>query len=136
MTVGYGKDLFCDPRAGLLTGKTVTGATLVKQAAERRATTVNGELLSNEASEAYGFDLASFVTGIPVGEDSNGLETLVQQSLKAQILQDDRVEAVTVRTHVERLAGGLAELSVAVYIRPVGAEEDFTFTVAIEDLKL
>ncbi len=88
MAVDFGRDVSCT--TSIKTGRYVTGARLVAEAAFRRLTTPRGMLRGGEEEANYGMDLSAEV-GKTQREDRS-LPGRITNELK----KDERIESVTV----------------------------------------
>lgn len=128
MSTGFGTDLWC--LDALKTGRLVSGAELVAQAIYRRLTTARGTLRDGADGEVYGTDVADFV-GL-VGPD-NAVDA-IPDVIVAEVLQDDRVDSVSVKSSIARDAAGRVAITVDIAATLADEGGDFTLTLGISDV--
>lgn len=87
----FGREMSCT--TSMRTGRTITGARLVAEAAFRRLSTPRGMLRGGEEEASYGFDLTSKIGSITSAADIEALPGQISSELR----KDERIESVTVR---------------------------------------
>jgi hypothetical protein len=85
----FGKDTSC--LTGLRTGRFVTGARLVAEAAYRRITTPRGTLQGGEDEANYGIDLADLIGSAT----SPSAVAALPGQIQSELLKDERIASVT-----------------------------------------
>lgn len=133
MAQGYGADTWCGD--SMVTGRLSRGVTHVVLALYRRLITPRGTLRpvnenSNEEELSYGFDLAQFVGA--VGPELAVL--IAPPQICAELQKDDRVLAVDCVGRYAYNPDGTAILYFDVTGVLLEANEDFAFTVKIDNV--
>jgi hypothetical protein len=121
----FGRDLSCT--ASLRTGRYVTGARLVAEAAYRRLTTPRGMLSGGEEEAIYGLDLTELTGAIASDAEAATIGGRVQ----AELLKDDRVTSVEVSVTATSSGPAVA------YEIAIVAQTDagpFDLTLAVDDV--
>lgn len=96
--VNYGREVSCT--TSLLTGRYVSGVTVVAQAIYRRLTTPRGLLLGGESEACYGLDLMSLVGSVSDSRSASSLPGRIENECR----KDERIE--TVKATVVRTVDG------------------------------
>jgi len=92
----YGREVSCT--TSLRTGRYVSGARLVAEAAYRRLTTPRGMLRGGEGAANYGLDLTELVgKGRP-----DSVAAALPARIRAELEKDERIEAVDVEVLVTK----------------------------------
>jgi hypothetical protein len=120
----YGLDVACTD--SMRTGRLVSGARLVAEAAYRRLITPRGSLRGGEAEANYGLDLAQLV-----GANVRGESQTWPDRIKSELLKDERIESLTVGM-VETATGPTK--SVSFTIEAETSEGPFELVLAVADL--
>lgn len=134
MTVGYGRDTWCDTN-GIQPGRIASGPMALVLAMIRRVTSTRGTLrgLSDDAPQrAYGLDLPGYVGAV-------GYPTAVQAIpalLRGEWLKDDRIADVDVKTTVSTDPAGLMSITLDVHVTPADEALDFVFTLSVDDVSV
>lgn len=108
MTVDFGKDTSCTD--SLRTGRFVTGARLVAEAAYRRITTPRGVLRGGEDEQNYGIDLAEFI-GAQAGPS---VKAMLPGVIRNELDKDERIDSVEVDVVEKRNPDGLVEYQISI----------------------
>src|SRR5262245_61811739 len=90
MTTNFGRDLSCS--TSIRSGRFVSGARLVAEAAYRRLTTPRGMLRGSEEEQNYGID----VTELVGSATSPATVATLQGRIRAELEKDERIESVNV----------------------------------------
>jgi len=104
ITTTYGKDVSCT--STMRTGRLVTGARLVAEAAYRRLITPPGTLRGGEEEENYGIDLP----GLVGGSNPASLAATLPGRIRTELLKDERI--VSVDAAVELVAEDEIEVTI------------------------
>jgi len=119
----FGRDLSCTD--SLRTGRYVTGARLVAEAAYRRLTTPRGMLRGGEEEATYGLDLSELVGSVASDADAATLAGRIE----AELLKDDRIESVAVTVTATREG---PSTTFVVAIRATTAAGPFDLTLGVD----
>jgi len=90
MTANFGRDTSCT--SSLKTGRFVTGARLVAEAAYRRLTTPRGMLRGAEEEANYGIDLAELIGNV----NPKAAAAALPERIRAELSKDERIDSVAV----------------------------------------
>lgn len=106
-SIGAGRDVSCtDSRK---TGRFVTGARLVAEAAYRRVTTPRGTLRGGEEEANYGIDLADLI-----GSNTTALSAaMLPGQIRAELAKDERIETTDVNV-VTTVAGPAVSFNITI----------------------
>ncbi len=119
---GYGSDTWCTD--SLVTGRLVSGRTLVAQALYRRLITPRGMLADDDT---YGLDLAGYVGAVGTTVALAALPSLV----RAELLKDDRVSDVAVTSAISTERSGLVSIALEIGVVLTDESEQFSLTVGV-----
>lgn len=101
MSTTLGRDTSCT--TDLRTGRTVTGARLIAEAAFRRLSTPRGMLRGGEDEANYGFDLTTKIGSTTSNSDLRSLPS----QIKGEVRKDERIEDVQVVVTKQSLGPGV-----------------------------
>ncbi len=118
--VDYGRDVSCT--TSLKSGRFVTGAMLVGEAAYRRLTTPRGMLRGGEDEQNYGLDLTSLIGNT----NPKAAAASLPARIRSELLKDERIETVDVDILVSE-AG--PETTFTITIQCVTGDGPFTLKV-------
>lgn len=90
MAVDFGREMSCT--TSLKTGRYVTGARLVAEAAYRRITTPRGMLTGGPEEDNYGIDLLDLIGSV----SSSALRASVPGRIRNELTKDERIATVDV----------------------------------------
>ncbi len=121
----FGRDTSCT--TGLRTGRYVTGARLVAEAAFRRLTTPRGMLRGGAEEADYGLDLLGLIGSVASKGDAAALEGRIQSELS----KDPRIETVTATVLETREGPGLR---FQITVEATTTEGPFTLVLAASDV--
>lgn len=124
----FGTDLSCT--TGLRTGRYVTGARLVAEAAFRRLSTPRGSLFWGEDEADYGLDLTELILGQPA---TSTLANSLEARIRNELLKDERIDTVTVSVVASR-TGPAVTYDIA--ISATTAEGPFELTLGVSDVSV
>lgn len=127
MTTNFGRDISCT--TSLRSGRYVTGARLVAEAAYRRLTTPRGMLRGGEDEGTYGLDLTELVGTTTTAATAATLQGRVQ----AELLKDERIESASV-TVLETRNG--PSTAYRITIRATTNAGPFTLQVSATDVSV
>ncbi len=130
MALGYGADTWCGDR--LVTGRMSRGVNVVILALYRRLITPRGTLRGGPEESAYGLDLAEYIGAVGYVTALAALPGLV----RGELMKDDRVADIAVRTTISQSPAGLIAISLDVSGVLVDSEEDFAFTVSASEVSV
>lgn len=126
--MSYGVDVWCTD--SMVTGRLASGADVVIQGMYRRLITRRGTLRGGESEEAYGFNVAGYVGAVGV---DLALVSLPGQ-VRAELMKDDRIFSLGITARAVTDDAGLTTIFLDILGQLVDEEEDFEFTVSIEDV--
>lgn len=94
MAVDFGRDTSCT--TSLRTGRFVSGARLVGEAAYRRLTTPRGMLRGGEEEANYGLDLTELVGSVSAKRD----QASIPGRIRSELTKDERIVTVDVQVAI------------------------------------
>lgn len=107
-TTNFGRDTSCT--SSLRTGRFVTGARLVGEAAWRRLNTRRGLLRGGEKEANYGIDLSELVGSVQAKSDEAALPGRIQSELE----KDERIDSVAVSVLATTTTAGLVSFEITI----------------------
>lgn len=125
--MSWGTDTWCADT--IRTGRLVTGVTLLAQAIYRRLTTPRGMLRGGQEESAYGFDISNYIGATGLRTAAAALPNIV----RAELLKDDRLESVVVRTALDE---STSTITLTVDAIPADETESFTLTLSASELEV
>lgn len=128
MATGYGADIFC--LDGMAPGRLARGRQLLAQALYHRIITPRGTLRGGEEEAAYGIDVPGIIGSVGYDYALAALPGMIEAELK----EDDRVAEVVCAVTKATGDDGSIALVLTIDVTPASAEEDFTFTMAANDV--
>lgn len=127
MTVDLGRDLSCT--TSIKTGRYVTGARLVAEAAYRRLTTKRGTLRGGPEEASYGMDLADLVGSVRTKADVAAIGGRIESELS----KDERIASLSV--DVLATFEGPA-VSCVITVEAVTAAGPFTLKLSVDSVTI
>lgn len=126
--MSFGTDLSCT--TGLRTGRYVTGARLVAEAAYRRLTTPRGTLFWGEDEADYGLDLTELLLGQP---NTTALANSLEGRIRNELKKDERIDEVAVTVATGTVG---ASTTYTISISATTADGPFELTLGVSDVSV
>jgi hypothetical protein len=124
----FGTDLSCT--TSLRTGRYVTGARLVAEAAYRRLITPRGTLFWGEDEADYGLDLTELLIGQP---NTTALANSLEGRIRNELKKDERIDEVDVSVITSTVG---ASTTYDLTINATTAAGPFTLTLAANEVSV